>query len=143
MLQHKATKNCEAGEEGKATITCLTFTGHRRKRRYLCRLDDFELWLPGGLYGALADLAYAAMQTDTGASEVSSVVAFRLRRAIHDVCRIDGEQVVESCGSSEYRLAIELAYVHVDDSFFELKRIQLLPVDYFDEFAMLREPRKT
>ena len=138
MLQRNDTKNCEAG---KTTISDLTFTGHRRKRRYLCRLDGCELWLPGGLYGALADLAYAAMQSDTGAMEVSSVVAFRLRRAIHDACRIDGEQIVESCGSSEYRLAIDLAGVYVDDSFFELKRVQLLPADYFEEFASLREPR--
>ena len=83
-----------------------------------------------------------AMRTDTGASEVSSVVAFRLRRAIHDTCHVQGEQVVESCGSSEYRLAIGLAYIHVDDSFFELKRIQLLPVDYFEEFEILRDTRK-
>ena len=116
----------------------LVFTGHRLKRRYLCMIDNAQLWLSGVLYASLADLAHARLSSATGATELSSVVAYRLRREINDACGLNGQSIgdtlVESCGSSEYRLSLPTKSLLVDESFFELRRVQLLPDPYFTSF---------
>lgn len=130
MLQPNKKTNRQHGEDESSLI----FSGYRHKRRYLCHFRGRELWLPGVLYGALADLAFACLSSGTGVTEMSSVIAFRLRQSIKTSSGIPGDRFIASCGSSAYRLAIHKELIRVDETFFELEKVQLLPMNYFDAF---------
>ena len=116
------------------TKTKLMFSGHRRRRRYLVLIGDRQVWLTGGLYESLAQLVHAKMTTGTGFARLSSVVVCRLRSAIEKGCGIHGDEIVESCGGSDYRLAVHEDDICLDDTFFSLEEKHVISSDYFSVF---------
>lgn len=104
----------------------LSFTGYRRKGRYLLRVGKCEVWLTAGLYEEMFNLAFAKLTTKTAAVRLTPLITWRLRNAIAEATGL-ARGIIESVGGGDYILTTDVTFNCFDATFFELQQANPVP----------------
>lgn len=119
----------------------LVLTGERLNRRHLVKLDDREIWVPGGLFATLCTLVHARCTTQTGFVVESPLTIFRLRELLDGYrVKANGKSLIETGEGQEYRLALATTFIDVDQAFTELPSPKLIKIEEKSELLKLRGP---
>ncbi len=87
-------------------VATITFTGERRKNHYRVLFYGLETELTGTALNLLTELVLARADTETGYVQARPLDIYRLRRSMDTARRGIGNQLIDTGGGEEYRLAI-------------------------------------